>query len=115
MEGIDSFSKTTEKIVNFSHSWTIENLSFFLHEELIKSPAFGAESDPGTRWCLELYPRGENDGRRDGRISYAMETKNNVNQDPRSHAQVGGAKVFDEIYQTRTHSDVVLSLYGKDF
>ena len=47
-------------------------------------------------------------------ISYAMQTENIVNQHPRSQAQCDSAKVSREIYQSRIHSDVVLSLDGKD-
>ena len=65
MERSDSSSKTTAKIVKFSHSWTIENYGFFLHKELIESPPFGAESHPGTRWCLRLYPKGRSDESKD--------------------------------------------------
>ena len=61
MERIDSFSKTTKRIVKFSHSWTIENFGFFLPEKFIESPLFGAEGDPETRWCLKLYPKGDTD------------------------------------------------------
>ena len=38
-----------------------------------------------------------------------------MDQDPRSQAQCDSAKVSREIYQSRMHSDVVLSLDGKDF
>ena len=62
MERTDSSSKTTKKIVKFSHSWTIEHFCFFLHEDFIESPAFSAEGDPGTRWCLRLYPKGKTVG-----------------------------------------------------
>ena len=48
-------------------------------------------------------------------ISYAMERENIVNQDPRSHARCDSASVLNEIYQTRMHSDLVLSLDGKEF
>lgn len=187
MAGTDSSSKTTKRIVKFSHTWTIENFSFFLHEDLIESPAFGSESHPGTRWCLRLHPKGRTDYAKDYislylvllssqksevyvkagfslqgadgqrsptdtfgegtkltprhswgwdkfiprdteckkylsddkltircEVSHAMETENIVNQDPRSQAQCDSAKVSREIYQSRMHSDVVLSLDGKD-
>ena len=61
MERTDSSSKTTKKIVKFSHSWTIEHFGFFLPEKRIESPPFGAESDPRTRWYLRLYPKGRTD------------------------------------------------------
>ena len=65
MAGTDSSSKTTKRIVKFSHTWTIENFSFFLHEDLIESPALGSESHPGTRWCLRLHPKGRTDYAKD--------------------------------------------------
>ena len=57
MPPADSFSRTSVKIIKFSHIWTIENSSLLLADYIITSPPFGAGSDPETRWSLELYPR----------------------------------------------------------
>ena len=57
----NSPSVTAERILEISHTWTIENFGFFLYDEAIESPAFGAQSDPNTLWRLSLCPNANDD------------------------------------------------------
>ena len=65
MKATDSVCKTSERMINFSHTWVIKNFTFFLDEKFIHSPPFAAENDPGTKWYLEIYPRGDGEENKD--------------------------------------------------
>lgn len=54
-------SKTKKESIRFSHSWIIENFSFFLEDEIVSSPTFNAGVNDGIEWQLELHPNGENE------------------------------------------------------
>ena len=54
--------------------WNIEDSSFYMDGECIESPSFGAANDPGTRWSLQLYPKGHGEANK-GYMSIYVELK----------------------------------------
>ena len=57
MEVTDSVCKGAKRMINFSFTWTLGNLTSSLNEEFIESRPFAAENDPGTKWHLLMFPK----------------------------------------------------------
>ncbi|XP_036282232.1 speckle-type POZ protein-like [Pipistrellus kuhlii] len=63
----DSWSHTQIQVVKFSHMWTISNFSVCPQEmgEFIQSSTFSSEANDQLKWCLRVYPKGQDEESKD--------------------------------------------------
>jgi len=67
-----TWSYTRTKIIKLSHTWTIENFSFWQGEEILRSSKFSAEGYDGLEWYLTLLPQGSHENSRNYISSYLI-------------------------------------------
>ncbi|CAK6448899.1 unnamed protein product [Pipistrellus nathusii] len=63
----ESWCHTQIQVVKFSHMWTISNFSFCRQEigEFIQSSTFSSEANDQLKWCLRVYPKGQDEESKD--------------------------------------------------
>ncbi|XP_036284546.1 speckle-type POZ protein-like [Pipistrellus kuhlii] len=62
-----SWCHTQIQVMKFSHMWTISNFSFCCQEvgEFIQSSTFSSEANDQLKWCLGVYPKGQDEESKD--------------------------------------------------
>ncbi|XP_036282234.1 speckle-type POZ protein-like [Pipistrellus kuhlii] len=63
----DSWCHTQIQVMKFSHMWTINNFSFCRQEvgEFMESSTFSSEANDQLKWCLRVYPKGQDEESKD--------------------------------------------------
>lgn len=63
-----------KRLTRFTHTLTMENFNFHLHEHVVHSAPFSAQVNDGIEWHLDLHPNGFNEESEDY-ISYFLVLK----------------------------------------